>query len=188
MRSFVTILFIVTINFASNTNARHNSQGRVGSDAEILVSKRSAGQPTFIEVRTDPNITKNSEMMVYCFPPEGRGNAPILRHLVPASKLGLYHLEIDFPRQGKWDVSFRYGIGLDLYYTSLDINIGSLSNADMHYQQTFRGDLEQGTPKFIQPLGFSIFGLVLVIVFGLTVGILNRLKNAYRKNPLISGS
>lgn len=176
MKIIIIVLFTVIINLTSNVIARHNSQGRVGSNAQIEILQAKVGQPTIFEVYTDPNITKTSEMMFYGFPPEGRGNAAIIRRIVPATKLGYYHLEITFPRQGKWDVSFRYGIGLDLYYAGMDIYIDNSSYASKSYEQSFRGDLGQKVPRFIQPLGFSILGFVFAIMLSLAIVILSRLK------------
>ena len=64
------------------------ANGRIDSPAELIISERGPEQAALIEVHTDVHLTKNSEMMFYIFPSEGRGNASMIRRLVPPSKPG----------------------------------------------------------------------------------------------------
>ena len=149
-----------------------SQDARSGSAADITVTERGPEQPTLVEVRTDPALTKNSEMMLYIYPREVGRAGGFIKRLEPPVEPGLYRFEVTLPHVGEWGINPRYGIGLDLYYTSFAGRIDPAGAETFSFARTFRGDLGADTPAYIQPLGFSIFGVVLVTALGLVVAVL----------------
>ena len=145
------------------------AQARPGSAADITVTERGAGQPTLIEVRTDPALTKNSEMMLFI---RSRETGDLLKRLEPTTEPGFYHFEVRLPHAGEWRVNPRYGVGLDLYYASFTGRFDPAGTDSFSYAERFRGDLGVDTPGYIQPLGFTILAAVLAVALGLVVAVL----------------
>ncbi len=147
-------------------------QARPGSAADITVTERGPERPTLIEVRTDPALTRNGEMMLYLHGRDAGHDRGYLKRLEPPAEPGVYRFEVTLPRAGTWGVNPRYGVGLDLYYSSFSGHFDPAGEDVFTFRTRFRGELGAGTPAYIQPLGFSILGVVLLIALGLTVGVL----------------
>lgn len=147
-------------------------QPRLGSEARIRLDEAAPGDRVALELQTDPALTKNSELMAFVFQRDRSGEAGILRHLVPPVEPGLYRLELELPEAGDWGFSLRYGLGLDLYYASVSQRLEPAGERSFDFQTTFRGDLSERTPSYVQPLGFGIFALVALIALGLITGVL----------------
>lgn len=150
-------------------------QARPGSAADITVTERGPEQPTLIEVRTDPELTQNGEMMLYIHGRSAEHDRGYIKRLEPPLEPGLYRFEVTLPSAGEWGVNPRYGVGLDLYYASFEGRFDPAGQDTFNYRTRFRGDLGADTPTYLQPLGFGILGLVLAIALGLVVGVLRRL-------------
>ena len=148
------------------------AQARPGSAADITVTERGAGRPTLIEVRTDPELTKNGEMMLYIHGRDAGHDRGYIKRLEPPLEPGVYRFEVTLPRAGTWGVNPRYGVGLDLYYSSFSGHFDPAGEDVFTFRTRFRGELGAGTPAYLQPLGFGILGAVLLIALGLTVGVL----------------
>ena len=148
------------------------AQARPGSAADITVTERGPEQPTLIEVRTDPELTKNGEMMLYIHGRDVGQARGYIKRLEPPTEPGLHRFEVTLPNAGEWGVNPRYGVGLDLYYASFSGRFDPAGQDTFTYRTRFRGDLGADTPAYIQPLGFGILAVVLVIALGLTVGVL----------------
>ena len=145
---------------------------RLGSGADIRLDEAAPGNRLSLEVRTDPALTRNSELMAFVFPRDRRSEAVVLRHLVPPVAPGLYRLEFELPTAGDWGFSLRYGLGLDLYHASFSARLEPAGERSFDVQTTFRGDLSERTPSYVQPLGFGIFALVALTALGLITGVL----------------
>jgi hypothetical protein len=87
----------------------------------------------------------------------------------------VYELEYPF-EAGHWGINLRYGTGLDIYYAHVSNYLEPSQERTLLFYDTFRGDLSETTPRYIQPLGFGIFGLMLVIALTLIITILRWLK------------
>ncbi|UCH25417.1 MAG: hypothetical protein JSV66_16025 [Trueperaceae bacterium] len=155
--------------------ADHTENGRLGSFGTVHIVEQGAGQPTRIEVDTDPAVTGRHELHFYIFSREVGSGAP-LRRLIPPGEPGRYVLEIDFPQPGRWGVSMRYGVGLDLYYAFVETVIEPQGLGTKKFATSFRGGLDSGTPRYVQSVGFAVFGLLAIISLVLISAVLRHVK------------
>ena len=150
-------------------------QARPGSTADVTVVERGPGRPTLVEVRTNPELTKNGEMMLYIRGRDVGHDRGYIKRLEPPVEPGLYRFEVTLPHAGTWGVNPRYGVGLDLYYASFSGHFDPAGEDTFTFRTRFRGELGAGTPAYLQPLGFGILGVVLFVAFGLVVAVLRSL-------------
>jgi hypothetical protein len=170
----VKFLVIALVLFSAHSLAQSGTP-RTGSSAEISIILRGAAQPALIEVRTDPAVTKNEELRFWIYRNDDDSRAFDSR-VVPPVEPGLYRLEYTFPEKGSWELRMRYGTGLDLYYANVSNYLEPSQEKTLNFRETFYGSLSTSTPRYIQPLGFGIFALMLVIALTLVVTILRWLK------------
>jgi hypothetical protein len=136
---------------------------------------RGTTQPALVEVRTDPALTKNEELRFWIYRSDDDVRTFDSR-VVPRVEPGLYRLEYTFPEAGSWGFNMRYGTGLDVYYANVSSYLDPAAERTVNYQDTFYGSLTTDTPRYMQPLGFGIFALVLAIALTLVITILRWLK------------
>ena len=145
---------------------------RLGGTAEILFNRQ--GQTLNLSVHTDPLKSKHHEMSFYLFQRDDDSRS-FIRRIVPPTKPGLYILDYTFPQKGSWGMSLRYGVGLDRYETWMDFQVDDQTQSFTRLH-TFQGDLDTKTPRYIQRIGFTIFGLLLLTTLLLTTRILQFIK------------
>ncbi len=150
---------------------------RVGSIVETSVTTRAA-QPALIEARTDPRVTGQGEMrfIIYRTDDDLRD---FEARVVPPVEGGLYRLEYTFPDKGSWEIRLRFGTGLDLYETWISSYLDPSSETTLNFRNVFYGSLSADTPRYVQPLGFGIFALMLLLALTLVVTILRWLKRQH---------
>jgi hypothetical protein len=170
-RRVAVIIFI----FSLSLTLAQSGTPRTGSSAEVSIVLGGAVQPALIEVRTDPAITKNEELRFWIYRNDDDSRAFDSR-VAPPVEPGLYRLEYSFPEKGSWELRMRYGTGLDLYYANVSNYLEPSQEKTLNFRETFYGSLTTSTPRYIQPLGFGIFALMLVIALTLVVTILRWLK------------
>jgi hypothetical protein len=149
------------------------AQSRVGSPTNISI-ELSARQPALIRIETDPNITKNEEMRLWIYRDDDDTRTFESRAVPPLAR-GVYELEYPFT-EGSWGLNLRYGTGLDIYYAHVSSYLEPSRERTLFFYDTFYGDLSESTPRSMQPLGFSIFALMLAIALTLVITILRWLK------------
>jgi hypothetical protein len=169
MRLFATILLLFVFAVAQN------GAPRVGSSANITITTRGALQPSLIEVRTDPTLTGNEELRFWIYRNDDDLRTFESRVVAPLEP-GLYQFEHSFSERGNWGLNMRYGTGLDLYYANVSGTLDPTQEKAQSFQDIFYGTLTTQTPGYIQPLGFGIFALMLVIALTLVITILRWLK------------
>ncbi len=145
---------------------------RDGGQGEVRLDEGAPGKRILVEVWLEPERTGNSELMVFARPRERGVEGTLLRELVPPESPGRYRLELTLPEAGDWGLTFRYGVGLDLYYASVSERLEPEGVRTLRRELAFRGDLADGAPPYIQPLGFLVFGLVLAGALFLIIKIL----------------
>lgn len=164
---FLAIFFVclLTVSIA---------QSRVGSIVEMTITTRPS-QPALIEIRTDPAITGRGEMRYVIYRTDDDLRTFDTR-ITPPVEPGLYRLEYTFPEMGYWEIRLRFGTGLDLYETEVSSYLDPTQETTVSFRNMFYGSLSADTPRYVQPLGFSIFALMLAIALTLVVTILRWLK------------
>jgi hypothetical protein len=154
------------------------AQSREGGPADISIELRGDNQPALIRIETDPSITNNEEMRLWIYRDDDDTRMFEGRVVPPLTK-GVYELEYPFT-QGSWGINLRYGTGLDIYYARVSGYLEPSQERTLSLYDTFYGELSTSTPRYMQPLGFSIFALMLVIALTLVVTILRWLKRQQR--------
>lgn len=149
------------------------AQGRDGGSAQITVRQRGEGNISVVEVRTDPAITRRGELFYFLIE-NGRGVT--LRGAVPPSEPGRYQFEIAVPKAGQWGLSLRHGVGLELFYTFRWFTLDPAATTTLRASEAFEPELGPEAPRFVQPLGMAIFGVVLACSLLLVFGVLRWLQ------------
>jgi hypothetical protein len=167
-RLFVFFVCVLSFGFAQTGNPR------VGSFVEMSITPRTS-QPAVIEVHTDPKITGQGEMRFIIYRTDDDLRTFDMRVVTPLEN-GLYRLEYTFSDKGSWEIRLRFGTGLDLYETWISTYLDPSREEPLNFRNMFYGSLSADTPSYIQPLGFSIFALMLVIALTLVITILRWLK------------
>jgi hypothetical protein len=168
--ALATFLSLSLMGWAPAQNA---TLVRTGSSATISVVRPPDG-PAVIEVRTDPQRTGHQELFLWLMPREVGRSAAVSR-VVPPVEPGLYRYAHDFS-PGEWHVTLRHGVGLDLYYTSIQFRVTSEGVDPAAFRRRFQPDLAESAPRYLQPMGFGILGLVVALTLALLVITLRRLK------------
>jgi hypothetical protein len=150
------------------------AQSRVGGPAEISIELRGERQPALIRIETDPSITNLEEMRLWIYRDDD-DTRKFASRVVPPLTSGVYELEYPFTK-GSWGLNLRYGTGLDIYYAHVSTYLEPSQERTLHFYDTFYGELSKTTPRYMQPLGFSIFALMLLISLTLVVTILRWLN------------
>jgi hypothetical protein len=171
----VKILLAVLVLFSTFTLAQSGAP-RVGSSAEVSITPRGTNQSASIEIRTDPTYTKNEELRFWIYRSDDDLRTFESRVVIPVEP-GVYRLEYTFPERGQWGLNMRYGTGLDLYYANVSGIIEPSQERTINFSDVFYGTLTTGAPSYIQPLGFGIFALMLLIALTLVITILRWLKH-----------
>jgi hypothetical protein len=143
----------------------------------VTLDEAAPGARVRVTAETDPERSGASELMVFAFRP-GQREAGLIRALTPPAAPGVYRLELSLPEAGTWGFTVRYGVGLDLYYATVQQRLEPTGNRSFTQQTAFRGALAEAVPRYAQPLGFAVFGLVLLIAISLVAGVLRHLRRA----------
>jgi hypothetical protein len=174
-KGFITVLAFLSLFAVAQSP-------RLGSLADVSITPRMS-QPALIEVRTDPTLTKNEELRLWIYRSDDDERTFDSR-VVPPLEPGLYRFEYTFPERGSWGLNMRYGTGLDLYYANVSGPLDPTQERTLEFSDTFYGSLTTQTPTYIQPLGFGIFALMLVIALTLVITILRWLKRQQRTSGM----
>lgn len=149
------------------------AQGRDGGSAQIIVRQRGEGNTSVVEVRTDPASTERGELFYFLIE---NGGGVTRRGAIPPSEPGHYQFQIAVPEAGKWGLSLRHGVGLELFYTFRWLTLDPAATTTLRVSGTFEPELGPEAPRFVQPLGMAIFGAVLVCSLLLVFGVLRWLQ------------
>ncbi len=155
------------------------SFAQTSSFAETTIITKAL-QPALLEFRTDPKLTGRGEMRLIIYRTDDDARTFDTR-VVPPVEPGRYRLEYPFPAQGSWEIRVRFGTGLALYETWISIYLEPDSDQTQTFRNAFYSSMSADTPRYIQPLGFGIFALVLVVALTLVTTILRWLK---RQQPM----
>lgn len=145
------------------------AQERDGGKADIAILQRGVGRPSVVEVRTDPEVTGRGELFYYLIE---NGGGVTLRGAVPPSAPGLYRFEVSVPKAGQWGLSLRHGVGLELFYAFRWFTLDPAATGAVRAAETFEAELGPEAPRFVQPLGLAIFGVVLLCSLSLVFVVL----------------
>lgn len=146
---------------------------RQGTTATLTTQQQ--GADTALTLMTDPTITQQSEMTFFIYNRDTGRQSGTIRSTIPPSQPGQYDLTLPL-QDGRWGISFRYGIGLDIYYAYSDHLVSQSNPRPVTNHLMFRGTLRQDTPRHIQTLGFGILAVVLLVAFSLVTTLLRHLK------------
>ncbi len=161
----------LTIGFA-------NQHVRFGSDFRVEVDNRGIGQESMIRVITDPEKMKGQELSVSVQSPE---RETVVRTVVPFSEDGIYELPIVFDQTGEWGMWMRYGLGLENYERIRRFEIGDEAEVVQAGSSTFRNYfLRPDVPDYVQPMGYAIFGTLLLCTLLMLARLFYWLNNKHR--------
>ena len=155
----------------------------VGPSWDLRVEPKGGEGPVRFELRIDPDVVGRGEVRLFLFPRGGEGLG--VSRIAPPAEPGLWTFEVPreaFERrageaeEGFWGASFRYGVGLDLWYGFAWVDPTPDAMAT-RYAGVFRGGLGDA-PSWIQPVGFAVFGAILAGVLALVGAVLARLRRA----------
>lgn len=171
---------LVALLLAGGALGEHGGDGgaarlRDGSAGELRVVPRGPGEGVGLELRTQSELTGRSELALFARPP---GEERELRkRIAPAVEPGRYVLELPGREAGEWILTFRYGVGLDIYYATARVAVGPDEAATVH-PLLFRGGIAESAPRRLQALGFAMFAVVALLVLALVAAVLRRLRSA----------
>ncbi len=146
---------------------------REGGNVEITVRQRGEGNPSIVEIHTDPAITGRGELFYYLIE---NGGGVTLRGAVPPREPGYYQFEITVPKAWQWGLSLRHGVGLELFYAFRWLVLDPVATTTLRATETFEAELGPEAPRFVQPLGMAIFGTVLLVSLLLVFAVLRWLQ------------
>lgn len=181
MKRAVGILSVLVLMMPLGGSAQGTNAVRSGSSARIVI-EQAADAPTIIEVRTEPERTGNQELFMWMMP-RGVGRQAAERRVVPPTEPGLYRLEHTFRTPGEWQLTFRHGVGLDVYYTGVQLYIDPQGSPPVVFDRNFRPDLAESAPAYLQPMGFGILAVITALTVTLIVVTLRRLRRRLAINP-----
>jgi hypothetical protein len=146
---------------------------RQGTTATLTTQQ--LGADSQLTLMTDPAITQQSEMTFFIYNRDTGRPGGTIRRTIPPSQPGQYVLTLPL-QDGRWGISFRYGVGLDIYYAYSDHFVSQGNPREVTHHLVFRGALRQDTPRHIQTLGFGILAVVLMVALSLVTTLLKHLK------------
>lgn len=152
---------------------------REGSSATLRIVEGGPGAPVGLELRTEPERTGRSELALFARPP-GSPDA-FRKRIVAAVEPGLYRLELPGREAGEWILTFRHGLGLDVYYATTDAVIDPDGAGAQEHELRFRGGLAPGAPRGLQLIGTAIFAGMAGMAFTLVGVVLSRLRRAQER-------
>ena len=144
-----------------------------GDRASVKVRTEGGALPVVFEVATDPDTTGRRELTFFLYRRDS-GERSLTRVVTPLEP-GRYRLEMPLVA-GSWNVSLRYGIGLDFHYGFFRTDIDPEEERDQRHLVDFERELGDGVPGLVQPLGFAVFGALAGVALVLITVILRRLR------------
>ena len=132
-------------------------RAKQGSDAYITLQFAGAGQESKIIIKTDPPI--NKELLLRLEANSGESGVTLIR---PSVSNGEHVFKYSFTEAGAWWAWMRYGVGVDTYQTSFRFSLKE-DEQTQSFIERFRGDLEESVPAYVQPAGFAILGILLLL-------------------------
>jgi hypothetical protein len=144
---------------------------------ETTITQNPSGS-ALIEVRTDPDMRTGGEMRFVLYRTDNDARTFDAR-VVPPLERGLYRLEYPLTK-GSWEIQLRFGTGIELYETWISF-YSEPTAPPQNFRTMFYGSLDPNTPRYVQPLGFAIFALMLAIALTLVITILRWLKRQQGK-------
>ncbi len=164
MKSLLIVLVLLGVNLALAAPRVQTVTMTIEQNQKNLI----------LEVQTEDKSWH--ELSFYIYKPGSRRD--FVRRIVPPSEPGLYRLEYTFADYGSWEINLRYGTGLDRYYGWINLEIDE-SSKNFIRRNIFQGDLDRTAPRYIQSIGFAIFGLLLLISLVLIGAILRWLSHRH---------
>lgn len=166
--SFIIMLLLCSSAFA-------NSHWRIGADFTVEVDNKGIGQESVITILTD--IEKDLTVSVR----SGKGETA-LRTVLRPSQDGVYNFPIVFDHTGEWGIWMRYGMGLETYERIKRFDIQDRVEGIGLSSSTFRGySFRPDVPNYVQPMGYAIFGTLLLCTLLMLARLFYWLNNKHRK-------
>lgn len=174
-----TACFILIILICSSVFA--NGHRRIGSDFTLEVNNNGIGQESIVTIFTDVEKTQGKDLTISIRSAVGE---TALRTVVAASKNGSYSFPIVFDSTGEWGVWSRYGFGLDSYERVRRFQINDAVEVVEVGSSSYRGYLRPDVPNYVQPMGYAIFGTLLLCTLLMLARLFYWLNNKHRKQTI----
>lgn len=134
-------------------------QGKQGSSLQLSLDYQGLEQPSSLSIQTSPPV-KGELVIDLHF--RGPSESRLGQTLVRPFKNGEIIMPFRFDQTGEWGIWMRYGTGIDTYQEYIRFNLDE-TPVRRSYGGLFEGDLGSDVPDYVQPLGFAIFGFLLLI-------------------------
>jgi hypothetical protein len=139
----------------------------------ITVAHAAGGLPSLVTIAVFPaGAPRGSELLFSIFQPGG--GAVNRRVLEPASP-GVYREEYRFPAPGAYGFYMRFGAGQSGFVAAGAIGIGAAPGTLDEVTTRFRSGLRKA-PGYVQPLGYTIFGLIAALAIAGMAAVLARIR------------
>jgi len=160
MKSELVKCLILAIALFCFTTSFANQHFRIGSDFSVEIDNKGIGQESIIRILTDPEKMQGQELSISVQSPK---QETFVRTVLPPSEDGVYKLPIAFDQTGEWGMWMRYGLGLENYERIRRFNIRDEVGVIGVGSSTFRNYfLKPDVPNYVQPMGYAIFGTLLL--------------------------
>jgi hypothetical protein len=126
---------------------------------QIRIAHGPAAGPSLVTVRIDPpSAPHGRELLLSIFQPGGVINRQVLDPISP----GVYRSKYVFPAAGVYGFWMRFGAGQAGFVSAGAIGVINAPGAVDDVITRFRSGLRR-VPAYVQPLGYTIFGLIAVL-------------------------
>ncbi len=152
--------------------------------ATVSVIPQGDQQPNVVEVRLEPRDASTGGELFLSLSRGRRHERRVLRQTEP----GTYRLIYAFPEQGVWNVYLRFGAGQagsvawgKLLVPVAGERVGSVS-------MRFRSGFARAVPRYVQPLGYAVFGVLASLAVAGVAYLLRRIRYASQTPPPVTSS
>ena len=157
-----------------------NSHTRLGANVSLEINNQGLGQPSTITILTDPAETRGQEFGISV---RNANWETVLRTVVTSSENGEYSFPIVFDSTGEWGIWMRYGLGLENFERTQRFVIGDEVDV-LGGSSSFRGSLAPDVPNYVQPMGYAIFGTLLLCTLLMLTRLFYWLNKQHRTKTL----
>lgn len=133
-------------------------QGKKGSSASLTIDYAGLNQVSSFSLKSTPAIKGELLIDLHYRGKDGPPSSKLLRPLVN----GTHSFNYRFSKTGDWGIWMRYGIGIDSYQDYLRFTVPETATIKI-YPLFFEGALSSNVASYVQPLGFTLFAVLLGI-------------------------
>ncbi len=147
--------------------------------ATVSVIPQGEQQPSAVEVRLEPPDANAGGELFLSLSRGRRHERRVLRQTEP----GTYRLLYAFPERGVWNVYLRFGAGQagSVAWANLPVSVDGERAGDVSVR--FRNGFARAVPRYVQPLGYAVFGVLASLAVVGVAYLLHRIRHASEAYP-----